>query len=147
MKIFFLILTIVSSFSLFARANNVANFEIDEINLLAKKNNVKLIGNIKRGKKIFSSRKVNCLSCHEAPIKEEKFHGNFGPSLYRVGSVYSKDEIRLRVINAKIINSNSIMPAYYVKINNPRTPKNFLNITILSAQEVEDLVEYLYSLK
>ena len=39
------------------------------------------------------------------------------------------------------------MPSYFKKINYARTPKNFLNKTILSAQEVEDIVEYLYSLK
>ena len=147
MKIFLLLLTITSSFSLAVSSNNSAYFVIDKKNFLAKKLNANLTGNYKRGKKIFSSRKVNCLSCHEVPIKEEKFHGNFGPPLYGVGAIYTKDEIRLRVINAKIINPESIMPAYFVKIKNPRTPKNYLNKTILSAQEVEDLVEYLYSLK
>ena len=39
------------------------------------------------------------------------------------------------------------MPAYYVKVKNPRTPKKYFNRTILIAQEVEDLVEYLHSLK
>ena len=39
------------------------------------------------------------------------------------------------------------MPAYYKKINYDRTPEKYFNKTILSAQEVEDLVEYLYSLK
>ena len=39
------------------------------------------------------------------------------------------------------------MPSYFKKIKFERTPAAFLNKTILSAQEVEDLVEYLYSLK
>ena len=39
------------------------------------------------------------------------------------------------------------MPSYFKKIKFERTPGEFLNKTILSAQEVEDLVEYLYSLK
>ena len=39
------------------------------------------------------------------------------------------------------------MPSYFKKIKFDRTPAEFLNKKILSAQEVEDLVEYLYSLK
>ena len=87
------------------------------------------------------------MSCHQAPIPEEKFQGNFGPSLTGVGSRYSKDEIRLRVINSKIINPESIMPSYFVKIDNSRTPYKLLGKTILTFKEVEDIVEYLYSLK
>ena len=107
----------------------------------------RIINNILGGKKIFISRKVNCLSCHEAPIIEEKFQGNFGPPLGGVGSRYDKEELRLRVIDSKLINPDSIMPSYFKKIKFERTPREFLNKTILSAQEVEDLVEYLYSLK
>ena len=59
----------------------------------------------------------------------------------------NREEIRLRVIDSKLINPESIMPSYFKKINYARTPKVFLNKTILSAQEVEDIVEYLYSLK
>ena len=53
---------------------------------------------------LFKSRKTNCLSCHKAPLQDEKFQGNFGPSLLGVGSRYSKEDIRIRLINAKIIN-------------------------------------------
>ena len=67
-------------------------FEIDYENLLAIKNNKNLIGNKLRGKKILASRKLNCLSCHTAPITEEKFQGNFGPSLIGIGSIYNKND-------------------------------------------------------
>ena len=144
MKFFILIFWFFSS-SLTAKEDQY--FTIDYKNLIAKKNIKDLIGDLNRGKSILSSRKVNCLSCHQAPIYEEKFQGNFGPSLFGVGSIYDRNELRLRIINAKVINPDSIMPSYYIKINNPRTPKKLLNKTILTAQEVEDLVEYLYSLK
>ena len=106
-----------------------------------------IIGNQNRGKEIFKSRKVNCLSCHNAPLKEEKFHGNFGPSLEGVGDRYSRDQLRLIIINSKIINPSTIMPAYFEKINYPRTPEDYFNKTILSFQEVEDIVEYIYTFK
>ena len=138
---------IINLFFGICRAETNKSFEIDKKKFIAVKIKKDLQGNIERGKKIFISRKVNCLSCHEAPIIEEKFQGNFGPPLGGIGSRYNKDELRLRVIDSKSINPNSIMPSYFKKIKFERTPREFLNRTILSAQEVEDLVEYLYSLK
>ena len=138
---------ILNLFLSICRADTNKFFEIDKKNFIAVKIKKDLQGNIERGKKIFISRKVNCLSCHEAPIIEEKFQGNFGPPLGGIGSRYNKEELRLRVIDSKSINPDSIMPSYFKKIKFERTPEELLNKTILSAQEVEDLVEYLYSLK
>ena len=146
MKFFFILISIISFSGIVFSEQNKVFYIINQNDLTAKKLFKNLNGNKNRGEKIFSSRKVNCLSCHQAPVKD-KFQGNLGPSLIGIGSTYKKSEIRLRVINAKIINPNSIMPSYYVKIKYPRTPKHYLNQTILSAQEVEDIVEYLYSLK
>ena len=98
------------------RAETNKFFEIDKKNFIAVKINKDLQGDIGRGKKIFISRKVNCLSCHEAPIIEEKFQGNFGPPLGGIGSRYNKEELRLRVIDSKSINPDSIMPSYFKKI-------------------------------
>ena len=122
-------------------------FEIDLENLEAKK----LVSNIKgdkdRGREVFISRKVNCLSCHEAPIQGQSFQGNFGPSLIGVGDRYSVEQLRLIIINSKIINPETIMPAYYTDINYPRTPKIYKEKKILTFQEVEDVVEYIYTFK
>ena len=147
MKYFITTILIFNFIINFCFSENNDYFQIDHINLIAKKKSKNLVGNISNGKKVFSSRKVNCLSCHQAPIEEEKFQGDFGPSLIGIGTRYKKEEIRLRVIDSKLINSESIMPSYFKKIKYARTPKIFLNKTILSAQEVEDIVEYLYSLK
>ena len=147
MNLFIFFFFIINFFLGICRADTNKFFEIDKKNFLAVKIIEDLKGNKEKGKKIFISRKVNCLSCHEAPIIEEKFQGNFGPSLSGIGSRYNKEELRLRVIDAKSINPDSIMPSYFKKIKFERTPAIFFNKPILSAQEVEDLVEYLYSLK
>ena len=104
-------------------------------------------GKIAEGKKIFISRKVNCLSCHEAPVPEEKFQGNLGPSLHGLGNRYSREEIRIRIIDSRLINEDSIMPSYFKKILYPRVGKDLKRKKILTAEEVEHLVEYLYSFK
>ena len=133
--------------SSFAADRRHSPFIVDYKNLTALKPAHIKKGDIKKGIIIFKSRKTNCLSCHEAPIPEEKFQGNFGPSLIGVGSKYSREEIRIRLINAKITYPDTIMPAYFKKIDYPRTPKEYLGKTILLPEEVEHLVEYLYSIK
>ena len=133
--------------TIFANNNLYSPYNLNILNLSVKKPEHLSKGSISLGEKIFKSRKVNCLSCHEAPLPEEKFQGNVGPSLSGVGSRYNKDEIRIRIIDAKKVNAETIMPSYFKKFNYPRTPEKFLGKTILQVEEVEHLVEYLYSLK
>ena len=87
-------------------------------------------------------KKGNCLACHVMPIPEQQFHGNIGPELHGVGERYSKGEIRLRIVNPKVVNSDTIMPAFYRNSGFTRTHKKFRGKTILSAQEVEDILSY-----
>ena len=108
-----------------------------------------LKGNAQRGRQIvIDSHKGSCLACHEMPIPEESFHGNIGPSLIGVATRLTKGQIRLRVVDEKQINPDTIMPGYY------RHPKHFTLVsyeyegkTFLTAQEVEDVVAYLLTLK
>jgi len=144
-KIFFIL--IYFSASLLLSAESIPKYIIDTINYTAQRPENLKKGDKERGKEIFASRKVNCLSCHKAPIKEEKFQGNFGPNLEGVGDRYSKEQLRLIIINPKIFNPDTIMPAYFKNIDYFRTPDNLKNKTILNINEVEDIVEYLYSLK
>ena len=145
--IFFTFALLLAFKKCFADDLNYYPYIIDYNNLTAlKPSNIKS-GKVNKGLKILSSRKTNCLSCHEAPIPEEKFQGNFGPSLLGVGDRYNREEIRIRIIDSKIINSDTIMPSYFKILKYPRTPKKYEGKTFLSVEEVEHLVEYLYSLK
>lgn len=111
------------------------------------------LGNIKgdaeRGKQLsIAPEKGGCLTCHAMPIPEESFHGNIGPSLIGIASRLTEGELRLRVVDEKQINPETVMPGYY------RHPKHFTQVaedyagkTFLTAQEVEDVVAYLLTLK
>ena len=105
-------------------------------------------GNADNGRKLAIHRKKgNCLACHQLPIPEQAFHGNVGPDLAGVASRYSEGEIRLRVVDPKVINEETIMPAFYKKTGFHRVLKKFQGKTIIGAQDVEDIVAYLMTLK
>lgn len=105
-------------------------------------------GDPAKGKEVVVHRKKgNCLACHSLPIPEQQFHGNIGPDLNGVASRYSVGEMRLRVVNPKVVNADTIMPAFYRIDGLHRVLKEFQGKTILSAQEVEDVIAYLETLK
>ena len=105
-------------------------------------------GDAKAGRKVAYNRKTgNCLACHKLPIPEQQFHGEVGPDLKGVASRYSEAEIRLRVVDSKKMNSDTIMPAFYRDSGFTRLQKKWVGKSILKAQEVEDLVAYLMTLK
>ena len=100
------------------------------------------------GKKLATNRKKgNCLACHSMPIPEQAFHGNIGPDLKGISSRYSEGELRLRIVNPKVLNSETIMPAFYKADGFNRVMEKFAGKTIITAQEVEDIVAYLMTLK
>jgi len=100
------------------------------------------------GREIAINRKKgNCLACHVMPIPEQSFHGEIGPDLSGVGSRYEIGELRLRVVNPKVFNSDTMMPAFYRTDGFHRVGKKFQGKTILNPQEVEDLLAYLMTLQ
>jgi len=108
-----------------------------------------LKGNPAKGKKLaINGAKGNCLACHQMPIPEEEFHGEVGPSLLGLGSRYNEGQIRMRIVNIQELIPSSLMPPFY---KNPaeltQVAKKFQGQTILTAQEVEDVVAYLTTLK
>lgn len=105
-------------------------------------------GNPKQGRKVAINRKLgNCLGCHKMPIPEQSFHGRVGPDLKGVGSRYNEGELRLRIVNPKVVNEETMMPAYYRLAGLHRVAKAWKGKTILNARQVEDLVAYLKTLK
>ncbi|MCB2099561.1 MAG: sulfur oxidation c-type cytochrome SoxX [Rhodobacterales bacterium] len=97
---------------------------------------------------VINRQKGNCLACHSIPeIPEEQFHGEVGPVLDDVGSRMSAGEIRMRIVDPKVINPETAMPSFYKLEGLHRVAKKWQGKTILSAQEVEDVVAYMLTLK
>lgn len=105
-------------------------------------------GDPERGKAAFVGRRAgNCLACHVVTelLEEQQFHGEVGPPLDGVGSTYSAAELRAQVVNSKAANPATLMPAFYRTSGLNRVPEKFKG-TILTAQQVEDIVAYLGTL-
>jgi sulfur-oxidizing protein SoxX len=101
-----------------------------------------------KGRQLFATpAKGNCLSCHQAPIPEELFHGKIGPELDEVGARLTAAEMRLRIVDPKSLNPDTMMPAFYKLDGLNRVMKSWQGKTILSAAEVEDIIAYLQTLK
>ena len=82
------------------------------------------------------------------PIPEHDFHGNIAPPLIGIGSRYREGELRTRLVDIKQINPMSLMPSFYKHPDNlVRVSKKFKGKTVLTAQEVEDIIAYLMTLK
>lgn len=105
-------------------------------------------GDAARGREIVASRQRGlCLLCHPAPIAEERFQGDLAPDLAGVGGRYSAGQLRARVVDARRFNTDSIMPPYHRSDGLTRVALAWRGKTLLSAQEVEDVVAWLVTLK
>lgn len=106
-------------------------------------------GDADQGRLTFIDRKLgNCLGCHAVTeLEAEPFHGEVGPPLDGVADIYEEGELRLRVVNPKIANPDTIMPGFYVTEGLHRVAEKFQGKTILTAGQVEDIVAYLLTLK
>ncbi len=105
-------------------------------------------GDAQRGRALVANRTVGlCLLCHSGPIPEEHFQGNLAPSLAGAGARWSEGQLRLRLVDAARLNPDTIMPPYYRLDHLQRVAKTFTGKTILTAQQLEDAVAYLATLK
>ena len=106
-------------------------------------------GDAASGRKLFMNRKKgNCLACHvNTEMSEQTFHGEVGPELDGVADRYESEGLRGILVNSKMMFEGTIMPAFYKDAGYNRTLKKFIGKTILEAQEVEDVLAYLLTLK
>jgi sulfur-oxidizing protein SoxX len=104
-------------------------------------------GDLTRGRAIVANRQVGlCLLCHSGPFPEERFQGDMAPDL-RNAARLTEGEIRERLVDPARVNPNTIMPAYYRTEGLTRVAPAFRGKTLLSAQQIEDVVAYLVSLR
>src|SRR3989442_15300483 len=100
-----------------------------------------------RGRAIVANRQVGlCLLCHSGPFPEERFQGNLAPDL-RNAARLTEGEIRQRLVGPARANPQTIMPAYYRTEGLTRVAPSLRGKSILTAEQIEDVVAYLVTLK
>ena len=105
-------------------------------------------GDPARGRALVADRQRGlCLLCHAGPIPEERFQGNLAPDLAGAGLRWTEGQLRLRLMDSRRLNPDSIMPSYYRTEGLHRVGPAFQGRTVLSAQEIEDVVAYLLTLR
>ncbi len=107
-----------------------------------------LAGDPVQGRAIVANRQLGlCMLCHTGPIPEERFQGSLAPDLAGAGDRWNAAQLRGRIVDASRFNPDTIMPAYFKAEGLARVPAALRGKTILSAQQVEDVVAYLQTLR
>lgn len=105
-------------------------------------------GDAVKGRAIVANRQVGlCLLCHSGPFPEERFQGNLAPDLVASVGQSTPAQLRARLVDPGRLNPSSIMPAYYRTTGLSRVAPKFVDQTILTGQEIEDVVAFLVSLQ
>jgi sulfur-oxidizing protein SoxX len=105
-------------------------------------------GDPARGRAIVVSRQVGlCLLCHSGPFPEERFQGTLAPDLAGAGARFSQGQLRLRLVDGARLNPDTIMPSYYRTDHLVRVGSAWHDKPILSAQQIEDVVAFLGTLR
>lgn len=101
-----------------------------------------------RGRAIIVDRQRGlCLLCHSGPFPDVRLQGTLAPSLAGAGTRSSMAQLRLRIVDPARIDPKTIMPSYYRTDGLIRVAPAFKGKPILSAQEIEDVVAFLATLK
>ena len=104
-------------------------------------------GDAMRGRALVVERSSTCILCHSGPFPEQKFQGDLAPDLSGSGSRASEGQLRLRLVDASRLNAATIMPSYYRTDGLDRVGTPWRGKPILSAEQIEDVVAYLLSLR
>lgn len=104
-------------------------------------------GDADRGRALVFDRKNTCMLCHSGPFPETSFQADLAPNLSGVGRRWTASQLRLRLVDASRLNPATIMPSYYRIDGLTRVGQNWLDKPILSAEQIEDVVAYLATLR
>lgn len=104
-------------------------------------------GDAVRGRGITLGREANCILCHAFPDSTARFMGDIAPILTGVGARLSVAQLRLRIVDSSRLNPATPMPPYHRTTDLVRVAEAYRGKPVLNAQEVEDVVAYLATLK
>jgi len=105
-------------------------------------------GDPARGRAIVTNRQLGlCLLCHSGPFPEERFQGNLAPDLAGAGKRWSEGQLRLRIVDSSRVNPATIMPSYHRTDGFTRVAPAWRGKPVLTADQIEDVVAFLTTLR
>jgi sulfur-oxidizing protein SoxX len=105
-------------------------------------------GDAQRGRALILGREsANCVVCHALQDPGLRFSGNLGPSLNGVARTLTVSQLRLRVVDNTRLNPMTIMPSYYRIEGFAEVAAAYRGKPILDAEQIEDIVAYLATLR
>jgi sulfur-oxidizing protein SoxX len=105
-------------------------------------------GDAARGRAIVVNRQLGlCLLCHTGPFPEERFQGTLAPDLGGAGARWSEGQLRLRLVDSRRLNPQTIMPSYGRSDGLVRVGKAWEGKPVLEPQQIEDVVAFLRTLQ
>jgi L-cysteine S-thiosulfotransferase len=104
-------------------------------------------GDAARGRALVLDRASTCILCHSGPFPETRFQGDLAPNLAGAGSRSTIAQLRLRLVDAARLNPATTMPSYYRADGLERVGRNWQGKPILTAEQIEDIVAYLATLR
>jgi sulfur-oxidizing protein SoxX len=105
-------------------------------------------GDVLRGRAIVGSRQQGlCLLCHSGPFPEARNQGNLATDLSGAGARWTEAQLRLRIVDSRLLNADSLMPAFHRPPAGHRVGAPWRGLPILDAQQVEDVVAFLRTLR
>jgi len=101
-----------------------------------------------RGRAIVADRSVGlCLLCHQGPFPEERFQGNLASDLSGAGARWTAGQLRLRIADSRRIDPDGLMPSLHRVDGHERVGRAWQGKPVLDAQQVEDVVAFLQTLR
>lgn len=105
-------------------------------------------GDAAQGRAIVGDRQRGlCLLCHAGPFEDSHMHGNLAPDLRGAGTRWTEGQLRLRIVDMRHVSPDTIMPSFYRTAGLTRVARPWRDKPILSAEEIEDVVAFLMTLK
>lgn len=105
-------------------------------------------GDPARGRAIVVDRTRGlCLLCHSGPFPEQRFQGNLSPDLGGTGSRWSAGQLRLKLVDPRRLDPDTIMPPFGAAGGLSRVGAAFAGRPILTPEEIEDVVAFLTTLR
>ena len=99
-----------------------------------------------RGQALVANRSESgCVLCHAIP--GERFAGNLGPSLAGVAARLTPGQLRLRLVDSRWFNPQSLMPSYYRLEGLQRVAPQRQGQPVLTPQQLEDVLAWLLTMR